>query len=430
MYFEDIKIDKKVWIVLVCAILAVFLVFGVFVGYKKISTDKQNAADAALPQIKPIFIVPDEQGNDKVYDATTALFFSLKELIIQHEDNVTVYYTNDASDPADPESATRLIYSEPIKIYNGYTMIKAVGIGANGDISKPFSAEFTVDANYAIKFKDSALEEIFKRYLKIPETETLKVKDLDYITRFIYKEVNGKNIIEINYGDTNSYDDIPPVTDFSDLFELRYLTFLEICGKDFSDLSPIRRQMRLTTLILESNNITNIAPIGRLKEITSLSLKNNNLTDVSPLQTLTKLTELNISNNNLNDISALEKVQLITLRADNNKISDLSFMSEYTRISELSLCSNEMADLSPLSELKSMRILKLDDNMIKDILPLKKLVRISDLWLRNNQIFSLLPIGKADANDKGGIDKTSRLFLEGNPIESYEPIEYVWYYYK
>jgi internalin A len=104
--------------------------------------------------------------------------------------------------------------------------------------------------------------------------------------------------------------------------KLTHLTYLDLFGKEISDIKPLSSLTNLTFLSLNSNKISDIKPLSALTNLSSLSLRSNKISDIKPLFTLTNLTHLLLHSNKISDIKPLSNLKkLENFEARNNQIT-------------------------------------------------------------------------------------------------------------
>lgn len=175
------------------------------------------------------------------------------------------------------------------------------------------------------------------------------------------------------------------------------ITAIDAREKEVASLEGIQALSSLQTLRLDNNRLTDISPLAGLGNLETLTLRGNQISDLSPLAKLTRL-------------------QVLDLR--DNEAVDVSPLAELTNLQELNLRGNGIADIAFLAKLTALRELNLRDNAVHDISVLAGLRKLEDLNLRNNKITDVSPL--ADLTSL-----TTRLYLEGNPVNNYRPLRYV-----
>ena len=115
------------------------------------------------------------------------------------------------------------------------------------------------------------------------------------------------------------------ISDYSPLFELAQLSYLNLSFSLLSDVSFLENLTQLKVLVLDNNSISDISTLANLTQLEVLRLSSNNISDISALANLTQLKQLNLYDNNISDISALANLtQLKQLALNSNNISDVS----------------------------------------------------------------------------------------------------------
>ena len=224
------------------------------------------------------------------------------------------------------------------------------------------------------------------------------------------------------------------VSDLSPLARLTKLTSLNLDRNSISDISPLARLTKLTSLVLDNNSISDISPLAGLTKLIGLFFYNNSVadisslagltklkwlalhinpvSDISPLAGLTKLTWLRLHDNLISDISPLTGLtNLKNLGLHGNSISDISVLAGLTSLEDLNLFNNSISDISPLVSLTNLRVLVLSTNSISDISPLVGLTNLTDLELSRNTISDLSPLVS-----NTGLNNGDRIDVRYNPL--------------
>ncbi len=164
-------------------------------------------------------------------------------------------------------------------------------------------------------------------------------------------------------------------------------------------------------------------PLGpqQYESITSLDAEGYGVENLQGLTQMPNLEELNLRDNDIEDISILAELDgLVELDLRENNISDISPLSGLTMLQDLNLRENNINDIEALSSLTEIRDLNIRDNDIDDISPLAEMPLLRDLNIRNNRIASIEPLGGLE-------NLVQRIYLEGNPVNDYSPIEHYYY---
>jgi internalin A len=177
------------------------------------------------------------------------------------------------------------------------------------------------------------------------------------------------------------------------LYDLKYLTELNLCSNQIVDISFLKKLENLTTLNLYHTQIYDISTLKDLKKLTQLDLSGNGIIDISALKGMNSLRYLNLCFNKISDISFLKELRsLQVLNLSNNNINDISFLINLENISKLLLMNNKLEDISPLKDLNGITKLRLGNNQICDITPLKEFDKIEELDLSCNKIIDISPL--------------------------------------
>ncbi len=103
------------------------------------------------------------------------------------------------------------------------------------------------------------------------------------------------------------------------------------------DLTPLRKLVRLRTIIFSSNRIKDVHPLASLTNLVYLNLNDNQITDFTPLANLVSLERLRIRDNPSIDISFASGLNLIEFTYD--EICDLPRLPIQDRIDNRSFPS-------------------------------------------------------------------------------------------
>ena len=155
--------------------------------------------------------------------------------------------------------------------------------------------------------------------------------------------LDGEEVVQGTWSNSNSVSDLSPLSDLTNLTELW------IGGNAISDLSPLAGLINLTQLNLDNNTISDLSPVAGLTKLIGLYLVGNSASDLLPLVGLTNLESLFLNNNGISDLSPLAGLTKLTrLALNNNLVSDLSPLAGLTSLRWMRLVGNNISDLSPL----------------------------------------------------------------------------------
>jgi Leucine-rich repeat (LRR) protein len=143
-------------------------------------------------------------------------------------------------------------------------------------------------------------------------------------------------LIDFGY-DSGALDDYVFTENIQDL------TFLNVSGREISDLTGIEDFMSLTTLDFENNSL---ATVNLASNTLLINLDaSGNLLTVIDLSFLPNLTDLDVSNNNLTQLNLDSNLGLIDLDVANNMLIDLS-VDQQIDLEELNCASNQLSSLN------------------------------------------------------------------------------------
>ena len=267
---------------------------------------------------------------------------------------------------------------------------------SQNDDEQPVEETQEVDANYAIDWKDAALEAKMREITGISSGDIMysDVKDITELDLSNPYETTDDNVM---IRDISALSSLTNLTELSlygnlinDISALSGLTNLDLLRLDYnqvSDISVLSNLTNLTKLSMWGNQISDISVLSGLTNLEILGLGFNQISDISALSGLTNLVELHLIKNQIGDISVLSNLKnLTTLDLSGNQISDINVLSGLTNLNKLSLSYSQLSDISILSNLKNLTMLELSGNQISDINVLSGLTNLEILWLDNNQI--------------------------------------------
>lgn len=166
------------------------------------------------------------------------------------------------------------------------------------------------------------------------DTTTVEFEDSELAQKFATKyncSIEGKKVTVDDITKFTSVqfvglEGLSTCTSLVGLEKFTNLTYLNISGGKFTDLTPIGNLTKLNHLIINSSKANSIDPILELENLQTLDLSNNNLTSIKGIEKLKNLEHLNIGNGNgTTDESVMDKNQI-------NKISDISGIEKLTKL--------------------------------------------------------------------------------------------------
>lgn len=155
----------------------------------------------------------------------------------------------------------------------------------------------------------------------------------------------------------------------------------------------------------------------RVEEAVRIAIQHDGLITMDQLKTIEELEVRDAGIESLEGLHFLSELKKLDIR--DNQITDLSPIEGLTKLTEINLRGNNISDITPLENLKELRVLNARDNLINDISVLSTLPYLEDVNLRNNQITNIDSLANHEY-------LTLRLYLEGNPIVDYSPVNHYY----
>ena len=327
-------------------------------------------------------------------------------------DGGKLYYTTDGEYP----SINGSVYTEPIHLEGGETIIYAISVADNGLVSEPAVMGYTVDGVIEpAVFSDPAMEKAIRETLGVSESHIIYTNVLWSISEFTVPE-SAKNLddltllsrltsLTIQNQKLDSLEGLAslskleklnltgsnfPAEELAVIAKLPSLRELNLSNCGLSTIADLDGASSLTILNLASNTLRNLEVIGHMSALTELNLKHNAVTDLSALSSLRNLETLDLSYNSITDLSPLANCQkLKTLDAGNNSISQISGVDSLVLLTSLSLDYNKLTDVSALANCKELTKLSLSNNQITDISALSALMKLENLNFAYNSVTTL-----------------------------------------
>ena len=323
-----------------------------------------------------------------------------------------LYYTTDGEYP----SINGSVYTEPIHLEGGETIIYAISVADNGLVSEPAVMGYTVDGVIEpAVFSDPAMEKAIRETLGVSESHIIYTNVLWSISEFTVPE-SAKNLddltllsrltsLTIQNQKLDSLEGLSslskleklnltgsnfPAEELAVIAKLPSLRELNLSNCGLSTIADLDGASSLTVLNLASNTLRNLEVIGHMSALTELNLKHNAVTDLSALSSLRNLETLDLSYNSITDLSPLANCQkLKTLDAGNNSISQISGVDSLVLLTSLSLDYNKLTDVSALANCKELTKLSISNNQITDISALSALMKLENLNFAYNSVATL-----------------------------------------
>lgn len=324
----------------------------------------------------------------------------------------TLYYTMDGEYP----SISGSVYTEPLELQAGETVVYAISVAENGLVSEPIVAGYTIGGVIEpAEFEDKAVEMAIREVLDARESEILYTNVLWDITEFTVP-TNAKSLADLKLMPylkslTIQEQDLGTLVDLSHLGKLEKLdltgsTFpaaeLEVLAKlpsltsltlsdcGLSTIAALEGAERLTYLDLSNNTVRNMEALSQMKTLKELNLQHNAVTGLEALSTLTNLEKLNIGFNSVSDLTPLSTcLKLNWLAADNNALTAIDGVEGLALLSHLSVDYNKITDVSIVAQCKEMVNLSIANNQISDISALSALTKLDILDFSYNSVSAL-----------------------------------------
>lgn len=302
----------------------------------------------------------------------------------------TLYYTTDGEYP----SINGSIYSGPITLEAGETIIYAISVDENGLVSEPVVAGYTVGGVIEpATFADDSMETAIRDALGVSESNIIYTNVMWDITEFTVPET-ATSLADLSlmpYLKTLTIHNQDLGT-FSDLASLSKLETLDLSGCTFppEELEVLAKLPSLKTLNLSGCSLSTIVALEGAPVMTTLNLSGNTLRNLEALSTMTTLTELNLQHNAVTGLDALSSLNnLETLDISFNAVSDLTPLSSCMKLKWLDAGNNDLNRADGVQDLPLLTYLSLDYNNLTDVSILANCVELTNLSIANNQIHNI-----------------------------------------
>ena len=302
----------------------------------------------------------------------------------------TLYYTTDGEYP----SIRGSIYSEPLSLEAGETIIYAISVGENGLVSAPVVAGYTVGGMIEpAVFADDAMESAIRQVLDVSESYIVYTNVMWDITEFTVPQ-NARSLEDLELMPylktlTIQNQDLGTLTDLSSLSKLETL---DLSGSTFpaADLQIIAKLPSLKNLKLSNCSLSTIAALEGAENLISLDLSSNTLRNLEVLSSMNTLKELNLKHNAVTSLNAISPLSnLETLDVSHNAVSDLRPLASCMKLNWLDAGNNHLSSAYGLEKLPLLTYLSLDYNTLTDVAILGQCVELTNLSIANNNITTI-----------------------------------------
>ena len=314
------------------------------------------------------------------------------------------------------------LYTAPITLPQGETVIYALAVSDNGLVSPLTVSGYTIGGVIEkVTFSDPAMEEairaavgadandvIFSNALWNIKSFTVPAEAKTYTDLALLPYLESLTIPEAVKGELVNVKGLSYLTELhiekgtlgeeelaaiGQLTGLKRLT-LSSCG--ISSIAALDHMNDLVYLDLSNNTIRNLSVISDMQELEELYLGKNVVTDLSSLATLTKLRILDVSYNSLKSMNPIRTVTGLTyLNFSHNEVADVQMLTSLAALVELDAGYNTLTDVSAISSCTSLEVLNISNNAITDISALNVLVKINSFDFSYNQIKKLPAFDKS-----------------------------------
>ncbi len=195
-----------------------------------------------------------------------------------------------------------------------------------------------------------------------------------------------------------------------------------------TDLSKIKY------LNLRGKELTDLSSLTGLSELEGLSLGNNKVKDLSALKHLKKLKELRLDGNRLNNINTLPELDhLKALFLENNAISDLRPILRLKNLTSLSIGGYDQTDFDTIWKLNNLKVLSISGSGLNNqqlAVVANELPDLKHLFIcYNPKISNLLPLATFKKLEMIDVDDRPNLRIQIKTLQKSLPKLKVRYYF-
>ncbi len=324
----------------------------------------------------------------------------------------TLYYTMDGEYP----SINGNVYSEPLSLEAGETVIYAISVDDSGLVSEPVVVGYTIGGVIEpAQFADDATEAAIREILGVTESNILYTNEMWDITEFTVPET-AQSLADLSLMPylkslTIQNQDLGTLTDLSSLSRLEKLDLsgcsfpaeelavlvklpslreLTLSGCGLSTISALEGTQNLVKLDLSSNTVRNMDVLSEMRTLRELNLQHNAVVGLDALSTLVDLEKLDISYNSVEDLRPLSSCRKLSwLDAGNNALTKLNGLEDLALLSWLSVDYNDLTDISLLSGCTELVNLSFANNQVTNISALSSLLKLDILDFSYNSVNAL-----------------------------------------
>ena len=305
-------------------------------------------------------------------------------------DEGKMYFTTDVEYP----SLDKNLYSAPLALPIGETVIRAINVGSDGLVSPLKTFAYTVGGVIEeVTFTDSVIEASVREILNLDSDTVLFTNDLWNITEFTLPDgaMNLQDISKLPYLKSLTIHDqtLDTVSFLAALTYLEELTITE-CRLSSSELEIIAALPSLQRLTLSDCALSTIAGLQNAQNLTHLDLSNNTVRNLSPLASMTKLQTLDLNHNAVTGVADLSVLSnLTTLDLSYNSLSSVDPIGSCLNLQHLNISHNAIADLSVLGQMTGLKVLNASKNAVSDVSALSGCPALTELDISQNTVSDL-----------------------------------------
>lgn len=286
------------------------------------------------------------------------------------------------------------VYTGPIQLSGGNTMIYAVSVGENGLVS-PLAIYGYIVGNVVeeVRLTDGYFDAALRELLQLSKNDTIYSDMLWKIEEFTIPQ-QATSCADLrwlpNLQKLTAEDCV--FTDFSPLSileDLHTLTVKETTIAD-SDLSFLANMKNLSSLTLSGCGISTIAKMDGIVGLTYLDLSNNTVRNLSALSGMIKLEHLDLSYNaliSLEDIRSLQDLRV--LNVSYNFLASTAPVSSLTALTDLDVSSNNLMKLEGIDALTQLQHFSAAYNNLIDVNILKSCTMLKTLNVSHNTLLNI-----------------------------------------
>ena len=361
-------------------------------------------------------------------------------------ENGTVYYILNEQYP----SFETGLYTGPITMPAGATVISAITVGDNGLVSPISTFSYTVGGVVEqVVFEDEVMEQTVRQQLGLGGSAIYSnqlweiknfvvpegVQSLADISHFAY--LDSLTISNYNLGSLSFLSGLNmlrnldltgsrfPAEDLAIIGSLANLQNLKMANCGLSTLVGLENAHELYALDLSNNSIRNLDPLNSLYHLQELDLSHNAVTELTELSNLSHLTKLDISYNSVNSIHHISPCTRMTwLNASHNALTDVNAVANFSDLTYLNVDQNALTDVDVISLCTGLQELRIANNSITNIESLGSLVNLMDFDFSNNAV-EALPYWPADNCALRMIDGSYNALTDLSPLGGIHTLNFV-----